>query len=359
MADLTQTRVDAVSKYVGTRFNDFLGKTIVIIDPATEYLFYEHNVSRWGHDKALPRLITDYVRQRLNRKERIDPAEYDKWKEAYHTLFWNKLSQDAASRNRLIGEIFDLELRYRSSILLPPVPIVRSKRDLEITIQINEIAQAISTGRSAECGAYFILQRGVLDDDGIIDELFRYLSSASQRVIVLKFKYLDLAKEGSVHQLLAYRNFLQQVSFLKETFPDRVYMVLENGYQAFPSATVAFDLVSTSMTGFDKDSEFGHGEHGSWFDSELMVNVPFKDIKETYRNNQNRLPCAHDECSEVDINNIDAGSWNIIRRKHYVLTMGEFMVMIAEAIRTKKVELAVDKLINSDISRLKKLIPRS
>jgi len=39
--------------------------------------------------------------------------------------------------------------------------------------------------------------------------------------------------------------------------------------------------------------------------------------------------------------------------------MGEFMVMIAEAIRTKKVELAVDKLINSDMSRLKKLIPRS
>src|SRR5205807_9017386 len=261
--------------------------------------------------------------------------------------------------NRLIGEVFDLELSYRSSLLLPPVPVIRTSRDLEIAIQFNEIAQAISAGRNTECAGYFIMQKGVLDDDGIIDTLFRYLSNSSQRMVVLKFKYLDLVKAGSVRQLIAYRNILQQISFLKETFRDIAYMVLENGYQVFPSATVAFDLVSTHMTGFDKDSEFGHGEYGSWFDPELMVHMPFKDMKEIYENNQNRLPCAHDECADVDVNTIDANSWNTSRRKHYVLTMGDYMTMIANAIKTKRTDLAIDKLINSDISRLKKLIPRS
>lgn len=357
--DLTQTRVDAISKYVGSRFQEFLSKTIVVVDPATEYLFYEHHLSKWANDKATPRLIVDYARSRLGKKERLDQGEYDNWKEANHTLFWNKLSQDAAARNTLIGDVFDLELHYRSSILLPPVPVIRSKRDLEIAIQFNEIALAISSGKSVECAAYFIMQRGILDDEAIIDALFRYLSGASHRMVVLKFKYLDLAKSGSIHQLTAYRNFLQQVSFLKETFPDRVYMVLENGYQVFPSATVAFDFVSTHMTGFDKDSEFGHGEHGSWFDPEQMVHIPFKDMKEVYRNNQNRLPCAHASCADIDVDTIDADSWNILRRKHYVLTMSDYMTIIAGAIRTKRVELAIDKLINSDISRLKKLIPRT
>lgn len=56
---------------------------------------------------------------------------------------------------------------------------------------------------------------------------------------------------------------------------------------------------------------------------------------------------------------IDPDSWNRVRRKHYVLTMNDYMTMIAKAIKDKKIELAIDKLINSDISRLKKLIPRT
>jgi len=39
--------------------------------------------------------------------------------------------------------------------------------------------------------------------------------------------------------------------------------------------------------------------------------------------------------------------------------MNDYMTMIANAIKSKKIELAIDKLINSDMTRLKKLIPRS
>ena len=112
------------------------------------------------------------------------------------------------------------------------------------------------------------------------------------------------------------------------------------------------------MTGFDGDSEFGHGEYGAWYDPDQMVHIPFKYMREVYRNNQNRLPCAHGICANVNVETVDANSWNTLRRKHYVLTMGDYMTMISDAIRGKKVELAIDKLINSDISRLKKLIPR-
>jgi hypothetical protein len=359
LANMTQIRVDALSRYVEERFHTFLETKILVIDPATEYLFYEPCLPRWIDDLSLPAPIVGYARRCKTQKERLDSSEYSKWKEAHHTLFWNEMSEDAASRNRMIGEVFDLELRYRSTILLPPVPLVRSQRQMNVSIQINEVAHGISAGRSAEFASYFIIQQGMLDDEESVDELLKYLRNTQTRITVLKFKYLNLTNPGRISHLVAYRDFLQQLSFLKETNKDRVFIVLENGYQVFPSATVAFDIASTSMTGYDGDSQYGQGEYGAWFDPEQMVHVPFKDLKKICRNNHNRLPCAHDTCGNIDIATIDPDSWNRVRRKHYVLTMNDYMTMIAKAIKDKKIELAIDKLINSDISRLKKLIPRT
>jgi len=359
LADLTQSRMDAIGRYVEEAFRTFLDRTILVVDPATEYLFYERCLPRWSDDRTLPAPILEYARKCLSKKEELDSSEYPKWKEAYHTLFWNKLSKDAHSRNRMIGEIFDLELAYRSTILLPPVPVIRSKKLMEISILINEVSQAISAGRSAECASYFIIQQSILDDEELRDELVRYLSRTPTRIVVLKFKYLNLTDAGRVTHLASYESLLQQLSFLKEAAKDKVFVGLENGYQVFPFAVVAFDIVSTSMTGYDGDSAYGHGEYGSWFDPELMVHVPFEDLGKICRNNHNRLPCGHAMCERIDITSVDADSWNTSRRKHYVLTMNDYMTMIQKAIRDRKIELARDKLINSDISRLKKLIPRA
>lgn len=359
MMNMTQMRVDAISKFVEESFHTFLETKILVIDPATEYLFYESCLPKWTSDRALPPPMMDYSRRCQTKKEGLKPSEYSKWKEAYHTLFWNEMSKDAASRNRMIGEVFDLELRYRSTILLPPVPLIRSRRQMEISIQINEVAQGISAGKNAEYANYFIMPQQMLDDEESLDELLRYLRNAPARLTALKFKYLNLTSAGRISHLVAYRDLLQQLSFFKETNKDRLFIVLESGYQTFPSATVGFDITSTSMTGYDGESHGGQGEHGAWFDPEQMVHVPFKDLKKICKNNHNRLPCAHDRCENIDIATIDPDSWNRVRREHYVLTMNDYMTMIAKAIKDKKIELAIDKLINSDISRLKKLVPRT
>ncbi len=358
LANMQQTRMDGLNEYVEESFRRFLEKTIIVIDPATEYLYYECSLSRWIDDQKLPDPILTYIRRCLRQKEKLKSKEYPKWKEAYHIQFWHKISENAPLRNQMIGDIFDLELAYRSSILLPPVPVIKSSRELEISIKINEVAHGISMGRTAECASYFIIQKGVLDDEELLNKLTGYISNTPSRIIVLKFKYLNLASAGRIQQLRAYSDFLQQLAFLKETRKDKVLMVLENGYQLFPSTTVAFDFASTSMTGYDGDSKFGYGKYGSWFDPEQMVHVPFKDLRKVYRNNHNSLPCAHKICQNIDLGSIDPDSWNVRRRKHYVLTMNDYMLMIAKAIKDRRIELAIDKLANSDLSRLKKLIPR-
>jgi len=166
---------------------------------------------------------------------------------------------------------------------------------------------------------------------------------------------MDLTGSGRISQLKAYGDLMQELSLLKEKDKNKVFITLDNWHQVFPSAVVAFDVVSTSMTGYDYDADYGHGEYGSWYDPELMNQVPWKDVKKHFGNG---LPCSHEVCRSIDVRTIDADEWNVKRRIHYVQTMNDFMVMIKDAIRDRKIELAIDKLINSDISRLKKLIPR-
>jgi len=356
LENMTQTQMDDQTKYVEENFIRFFNEKPLIIDPATEYLFYEHYLPRWLNlSKTALKPILEYVEDCVRKKERIDSSEYSAWKEAYHTLFWNKLSEDAVKRNKLIGDVFDLELKYGSSILLPPVPVIRSEKLLEISVHINYVARGIATSRDAEYANYFILSRAVLSDDELISRFMGYVTKDPSRIKVFKFKYLDLTGSGRISEFKAYGNLMQELSLLKEKDKNKVFMILDNWHQVFPSAVVAFDAVSSSMTGYDYDSNYGQGEYGSWYDPELMNYVPWADVRKHF---QNGLPCSHEVCRGIEIRTISADEWNVKRRIHYVQTMGDFMVMIKNAIGERKIELAIDKLINSDISRLKKLIPR-
>ena len=78
------------------------------------------------------------------------------------------------------------------------------------------------------------------------------------------------------------------------------------------------------------------------------------------KNNENHLPCYCAICKQISsLDNVDRESWYNIRREHYVLTMNEYMRMIRQAIADRNIELAREKIVNSELSRLKNLIPRT
>lgn len=126
-------------------------------------------------------------------------------------------------------------------------------------------------------------------------------------------------------------------------------------------ACYGFDIVSSSMHGFDRDSEYGTNTYGSWFDPELMYYVPFDDLKKRIvKNTGNRLPCYCSACKQIpNLEKVERDTWYLLRREHYVLTMNEYMRMIRQAIEDRNIELAREKILNSDISGLKNLIPRT
>ncbi|GAG15049.1 unnamed protein product, partial [marine sediment metagenome] len=86
----------------------------------------------------------------------------------------------------------------------------------------------------------------------------------------------------------------------------------------------------------------------------------YNDLDKIFKNNGNRLPCYCSVCKRVtNLKKIDQATWNQLRRENYVLTMNEYMRMINEAIKDRHIELAREKLANSELSRLKNLIPRN
>lgn len=115
------------------------------------------------------------------------------------------------------------------------------------------------------------------------------------------------------------------------------------------------------MNGFDRDSDYGTNTYGSWFDPELMYYVPFDELKEKILKNTHNhvMPCYCSACKSIkNLSEVNKDDWYRLRREHYALTMNEYMRMISKAIKDRTIELAAQKLANSQLALLQTLIPR-
>jgi len=362
-SNLTQRRMDNLTRFVEEPFVDFVNNGFPIVDPAPEYLLYEPNQSKWIADN-IPKLLSNYAQECVRRHKRVETGResqtaYRKWKQAHHRTFWTQLSKDARSRNSLIGDIYDQELRHGSPFMLPIVPLITDDKMLEISLQINSVGASIGAKREATFANYFVLPSRKVAHRPTMAKILEYVRSSAATANFFKFKYQNLTASGNRGQLFGYRDFLQEIALLRSKNHNRLFAVLDNGYQAFPSAVVAFDIVSTSITGFDLEGGHGQSPFGWWLDPEEMVHISFEDTLEVFRNSGNVLPCGHATCRSLDLRGIGHEEWNIARRRCSFLTLSNYMSMITEAIATKRTELTIDKINRSDLVRLRKLIPRA
>jgi hypothetical protein len=353
------------NKSIEEFFLRFNRRNIALIDPSMEYLLYEfyagkflRNLRKIRKGKQLD-ILLHYLEERDAKKQTLDEGEYESWKKAFHRKFWYDLDRNPLKRSKFVGDFLDLETMVGSDIIIPPVPIVDSEGMLDIAVRINNLTKAIAP-RTKPYATYFLLQKGVLRNDMLVNKIIALLKADPTQLTIIKIKNLDLWNSGRITQRENYKKLMDAMYETRKKYPSKLYIALENWYQSFPSACYGFDIVSTSMHGYDRDSEFGKNVRGSWFDPDLMYYIPYNDLKKLVKNNENRLPCYCSVCKRIsDLDKIDPESWNMLRREHYVLTMNEYMRMINQAIEDRNIELAREKLANSELSRLKSLIPRT
>lgn len=343
-------------------FNMFQKRNILLVDPALEYLFHEFHFQKFkkaSEKISIPRQITNYLNARERRRKNSSAKDYKKWKRANHTRFWYELDRNPRQRNEMIASFLDLELICGTDILIPPVPFVTSEGLLDIALRVNKISQAIATER-AECATYFLLQKSILRHETMLDKIINFIKNDPNTMTIFKFKNLTLWQSGSIVERELFGKLRDAIVEIKRRNNNRLYMILESSYQSFMCACF-FDIVSSSLRGFDIDSNYGQTGFGAWFYPEKLFHVKFSDLPRIMRNNGGHLPCNCPYCQNITfhkLKNMSMEEWRDGRRTHYTYSMNGLMKMINEAIKTRKVELAREFLINSEMRNLKDLIPR-
>jgi len=341
------------------RISLFLENTVFAIDPATEYLYYEARMQRFLKDGRTPQIIRDYAANMVNQKRFLESTQYEKLKVRSHRDFWETAIGSPNARNKFIREIFQFATLVGADFFIPPVPVILDESFLDMTVKMNDVSRelALALGRK-ECANHFILPKSGLKNTRLLDEIKQYVIESGSRLNVFKFKNLDLTSPRMLTERENYTELLLDLSYITKTFKNRAFMVLENYYQSFASAVAGFDIVSSSITGFDGDGGFSeHPAFGSWLDPKLMVHVNFDDVRRMFQNNGGRLPCHHDVCKNItDIDSISPEAWNMLRRQHCTLYYDDLMGQITKAVSDRNVDLARERLGNSQLSSLRGLI---
>ena len=355
VANLNQQTLDMSANIIEESFIRFRQDHPIIIDPASESTYYRSDLDKWAQDEQIPDLLRNFAKRLLNAKKRNTPR---KWQRGANWILWNNdVSTDSKLRHDLISSTFDVELHYGASALLAPGPLIYDLGNLETAIKINEIARTDALDKDAEFANYLVLSSDAILDRELRNTLGEFLASSLVNLNVLKFKYLNL-RNASIESLRAYADFYRRLAEIREQRKEKVFCVLENDCQAYVSAAVAFDLVSTSMTGYDRYPR-GRAKKGlgGIFSTDELSHIRFETYKEAFLNNGEKALCDHRPCQSIDPRTVTRPVWSATIRKHYVLSLPDLFTKLGNYASEHNIEQATQDIVNSYMSPLKKLIP--
>jgi len=329
----------------------------IVVDPSMEDTYYLSEISKWDREDLIHPKIREFARMIAKGRKR---SNFGKWRKGQYWTLWNyDIARKSALANELVAATFDAELHYGTSTLLVPGPLIDDETDLETACELNDIGAANAVGKDAEFANYFILAAKAILDEKLRYKLADYIGGSKVRLNILKFKLLNL-RTATIDLLEAYADFYSRLAEIREQRKDMVFCALENDCQAIVSATVCFDLVSTSMTGYDRIPR-GRAEagYGGIFNANELTHLKFEKYRAMYVKNGEKPLCDHEVCGKIDPRIVSKEAWYATRRKHYPLSMNDLCSKTANYIFSGDVENARQDVINSYLNPLKKLIPRS
>lgn len=339
---------------------DIVETTPILIDPCMEYTWYSPFRKKLSTNKDIPieirRLALKIlaIDKKMKEGDLTKPEGYAKSKIEYEK-FWLDLAKDKKKLSEVVTKILGLQNSLQADIGLPPVPAVYSRELLDVTIQINKIAQAIWVGEN--CATYVVLTPQWLKSEELVDLLINYLKSVESKFIVLKIKNLELDKVTFVYQRQMFKKIMEAINSIKHKDEEKAFMLLEAGYQMYPAIAGGFDFVSTSLKGLDKDgggfSPDANG-FGGFFSPKHLVVLPWRDVKIMFANGG--LKCSCEVCRSIT-SIPSKKDWNKLRRMHYMLAVSRMLEDINKFVVDQRMELAIEKLSLSELSNFKRMLP--
>jgi len=371
-----KTPMDVFMQIRKDKYSLFFENQVLLIDPSLEYLYYLPRMNGFQTNPYTPTGILNYLREIEELKseseyklgKRKAYRSFESKRTTHHRQFWRELADEKSlesnqKRFEIIRSFVQCGLDYGADTLLAPVPLIDSEEMLEVAKKMNDDTKEYARGKK-HCATFLLFKNSVLGDWALLDKALEYIAeNSSESLTVVKFKYLDLTRKDSQTERDNYREFMSNLEFFSRTFKNRACLVLENNCQSFVSPLAGFDIVSSSFTNYDIEPSFGkYAPYGKWLDPKLLIQRPWKDMKDMYEIH-GMLPHGCGYCRSVKVKKLEQlkpDAWYIVRRGHAVSFMDEWFDYIEKAIEdNKNVELIVDRLANSKIQILKDLLPRN
>jgi len=353
-------QLDLNNKVAKDRFDLFLENNLLIIDPATEYLYYNYEMGEFQSNPHTPRIFLDYLDEVDRTKAKKHSQRVRSAKRSLHLTFWRDVAKDDKLSIPLVKQYFNYQQSLDSDILLAPVPFINASELLPVAHKMNHIGSQLAKGRG-QFASYYIVASELLANMSFMEDLKNSLMDGN-RLVFLKFKGLDLTRPEREVEADNFKDFMETISYISKESPQKAFCLLETGHQLYPSAVYGFDIVSSSMNGYDSDGGFTdeHPTYGAWRDYQSMTLRKHSDVIGEFGANHGNIPCPCYVCKNTrNFEDMSLGEWNEYRRLHNTAVPDLWLGEIANAIGKRQTELARDKLVRSRVKILADLIPRS
>ena len=356
------------------KFTPKSDEKVLLIDPALEYLYYTANMERLAVTPFVSHTVRDYITKFLNKTKELDKAKLNGedgvigknlLRETEHTNFWTCVYKDANMRMKLIRDTFNVELKAKTDVLIPPVPLITSSHLLDVAIDMNEKSRAFSPALSQDerkCADYFVLKPNVLKNEHMMSTIKEYVSTSESELTLFKFKNLNLCYENMALERVAFKSFLMELSLVSQHFENKAFGLLESGNQTFPAAFSSFAIVST---GFNLDREDQRKDQkdippfANRYDRTNMIMQDKPTFMKTIENNGHTIPCDCRVCIDnPSIPETDFIEYNRRAKGHYLLCRELEMTEIINAIEKQESQMGFEKLLRSSLKNLTDIIPR-
>ena len=199
----------------------------------------------------------------------------------YDNLWFGSSKSARKDRNKMLTDLTKYQLQH-FRVSVPASHLIFTPEDVKNSIEINEYCQGLAYQAKKECATYLLFHKKAIKNEETMKTALDYLrDNKPSKLNIIKFHDLDLHCPVDYKARKSFRNILSDIISIKEDQPDRAFMLLDAGTQYYV-ASQAFDIVSTTLTGMDRDITGGRREKGKkyaplWYDELKMWPRPTDD----------------------------------------------------------------------------------
>jgi hypothetical protein len=362
----TRKNFDLEGKQARHPFEKFLGSHVGFPDCGLEYLYFENHgiqnrIRKFAEREPSLAPIVEYIKMyQLARGRVADRKKFDAIKGDMHRNTWlDEIGsrQETKLREGIVGGFMKYESLWFDHDV-NPCPLIDSKEMLELALELNLSGQNHSYANGREKSLYLLLHPSVLYDVEIVEAIVKALVQTKAKLIVLKFKRLDLRTNVDYIQRENFKRILEAIASIKAKDKTKAFALWEAGNQFF-IALPAFEMVSRSFGIIEGDVGFGrYSKRGSWWDGIKMW--PRKEREATTWFKQN-LTISQNHCviceGFTDLALLSDDTYRRARRQCFMFDMNSKARLVRESIESNKSDITLNRiLLYSELAPLHDLI---